>query len=108
MSLSDSRRQSHGYTITANTAVDVSLPTPPPRAPIHEDITVAYGEDVSRPNSAELRHGSMMIASGGQEESPSNSRKYHHRGITSIFYVHKMSLKTSKDKVRCLHFHLKC
>jgi len=82
---------------------------PPSRAPIHEDITTASGEDEdSRPKRGELRHGSITIASGGEEQSPSNSREDHHRGITSIFYVDKMSLKTSKDKVRCLHFDLKC
>jgi hypothetical protein len=43
MPLSDSRRQSHGYTITASAAEDVSLPTP--RVPIHEDITIASGEE---------------------------------------------------------------
>ena len=71
MSLSDSRRQSHGYTITASAAQDVPLPT---RAPIHEDITIASGEDeVSRLNRGELCHDSIMISSGGEEESPSNS-----------------------------------
>lgn len=85
--VTDSRRQSHGYTITASVAEDVSLPTP--REPIHEDITIASGEDkVSRPNRGELRHGSIMMASGGQEESPSNSRGDHHRGVNSKFYVH--------------------
>lgn len=103
MSLSDSRRQSHGYTITASAAEDVSLPTP--REPIHEDITIASGEEeVSRPNRGELRHGSIMIASGGQEESPSNSRGDHQRYYQQIL----CALKTSKDKVRCLHFDLIC
>jgi len=81
---------------------------PPPRAPIHEDITVAYGE---RRVVTEFRRTASWgydDSSGGQEESPSNSREDHHRGITSIYYVQKMSLKTSKDKVRCLHFDLKC
>ena len=86
--VTDSRIQSHGYTITASAASDVSLPTS--RAPIHEDITIASSEDeVSRTNRGELRHGSIVIESGGQEESPSNARGDHHRGITSKFYVHK-------------------
>jgi hypothetical protein len=72
-------------------------------------ITIASGEDEeSRTNRRELRHGSLIVACGGQAESPSNSRGDHHRGITSKFYVHKMSLKTSKGKVRCLYFDLVC
>jgi hypothetical protein len=104
MSPSNSRRRSHGYTITALAAEKVSLPTP--RAPIHDDIPIAPGgHKVSRPNPGELRHGSIKIASGGQEVSPSNSRADYYRDITSKFCIQNVT-KTSTAKVRCLHFDL--